>query len=64
VICDKSYPQKLAFSFLEEIRDEFSQEVKNAFGTQCDDDDYSSKIECIDKPYYFIKFRILLTGVN
>ena len=34
----------------------FLEELKREFGTQVGVD-YRSQIECIDKPYYFIKFE-------
>jgi len=53
-LCDKSYPKKLAFSFLGEIHRSFEDELKREFGTHSVD--YRSLIETIEKPYYFIKF--------
>ncbi|KAF7457728.1 putative uracil phosphoribosyltransferase FUR1 [Cryptosporidium felis] len=50
----KSYPKKLAFSFLEEIKRLFVEEIKKEFAN-CGDD-FKKQIEEIDKPYYFIKF--------
>ena len=51
----QDYPKKLAFAFLEEIYRLFLEELKREFGTGAVD--YRSRIECIDKPYYFIKFE-------
>ncbi|CEL99858.1 unnamed protein product [Vitrella brassicaformis CCMP3155] len=53
-LCEKSYPKKLAFSFLEEIHRAFQEELKREFGTHSVD--YRSQIETVEKPYYFIKF--------
>jgi len=53
-LCDRSYPKKLAFSFLSEVRRSFEEELKREFGTHSVD--YRSLIETIEKPYYFIKF--------
>lgn len=54
-IAEKSYPQKLAFCFLNEINERFSEELKNHFGTQSVS--YYSKLETIDRANYFIKFE-------
>ncbi|EEA07490.1 synaptobrevin family protein [Cryptosporidium muris RN66] len=53
-LCSKSYPKKLAFSFLQEVIKYFFEELKKEFGNK--DGDYRANIESIDKPYYFIKF--------
>ena len=50
----KSYPKKLAFSFLEDIKRLFFEELKREFANK--GDDFRALIEAIDKPYYFIKF--------
>ena len=42
-LCDRSYPKKLALSFLEELSKEF-------------DDLYGSQVEAATRPYHFIKF--------
>ncbi len=42
-ICDKSYPRKLAFSYL----DELSKEFQNSYG---------AKVESARKPYAFVGF--------
>ena len=42
-IADKSYPRKLAFSYLEELSKEFSLS-------------YGSKVESVRKPYAFVGF--------
>eukprot|EP00392_Amoebophrya_sp_AT5.2_P012998 g13109.t1 len=55
VLTGSDYPKKLAFAFLEEIYRLFLEELKREFGTGAVD--YRSRIECIDKPYYFIKFE-------
>jgi vesicle transport protein SEC22 len=43
VLCDKSYPKKLAYSYLEELSKEFDQ---------C----YGSEVASAQRPYQFIKF--------
>eukprot|EP00923_Selenidium_pygospionis_P059489 GHVN01104695.1.p1 GENE.GHVN01104695.1~~GHVN01104695.1.p1 ORF type:complete len:229 (-),score=30.25 GHVN01104695.1:257-943(-) len=53
-LCAKSYPDRLAFIFLEEIESAFEDELKRTFGTHSVD--YRSNIETIEKPYFFIKF--------
>lgn len=53
-LCDTSYPKKLAFAFLEDVHRSFLEELKREFGTQSVD--YRSRVETIEKPYYFIKF--------
>lgn len=53
-ITDIKYPSKLAFCFLEDINEGFNEELKNHFGTQSVS--YYSKLETIDRAYYFIKF--------
>lgn len=55
VITEKKYPPKLAFCFLNEIDEGFSEELKNQFGTQSVS--YYSKLETIDRANYFIKFE-------
>ena len=55
VITNKKYPQKLAFCFLAEIDDGFTEELKNQFGTQSVS--YYSKLETIDRANYFIRFE-------
>ncbi|EPZ33749.1 snare-like protein [Rozella allomycis CSF55] len=42
-ICDRSYPKKLAFSYLEELQKEFQQS-------------FADRIETVDRPYALIKF--------
>lgn len=53
-MCEKMYPDRLAFIFLEEVQTAFEDELKREFGTHSVD--YRSNIETIEKPYYFIKF--------
>eukprot|EP01071_Lankesteria_metandrocarpae_P001388 Lankesteria_metandrocarpae@DN1512_c0_g1_i2.p1 len=53
-LCDRSYPNKMAFSYVEEISKLFQEEMKREWGTYAVD--YRSLIETIEKPYYFIKF--------
>jgi Regulated-SNARE-like domain len=43
VIADKSYPRKLAFSYLDELSKEFLTS-------------YGSKVEAVRKPYAFVGF--------
>lgn len=53
-LCERAYPDRLAFVFLEEVQKAFEEELKVEFGTHSVD--YRSNIETIQKPYYFIKF--------
>ena len=55
VITNKSYPEKLAFCFLAEIDEGFTEELKNQFGTQSVS--YYSKLETIDRANYFLRFE-------
>ena len=55
VITLKKYPEKLAFHFLVEIDEGFTEELKNQFGTQSVS--YYSKLETIDRANYFLKFE-------
>ena len=55
VITKKKYPEKLAFCFLNEIDDGFTEELKNQFGTQSVS--YYSKLETIDRANYFLRFE-------
>ena len=55
VITNKKYPPKLAFCFLNEIDDGFTEELKNQFGTQSVS--YYSKLETIDRANYFLRFE-------
>ncbi|KAF4697718.1 Vesicle-trafficking protein S22a [Perkinsus olseni] len=59
-LCDQRYPKKLAFSFLEEIRQAFVEELAREFGTT-DSLDYRQHIEAITKPYHFISFDRQIT---
>eukprot|EP00933_Yihiella_yeosuensis_P037613 TRINITY_DN31603_c0_g1_i1.p1 TRINITY_DN31603_c0_g1~~TRINITY_DN31603_c0_g1_i1.p1 ORF type:complete len:225 (+),score=50.28 TRINITY_DN31603_c0_g1_i1:136-810(+) len=56
---DRSYPKNLAFAFLEDVHRLFQEELKREFGTGSVD--YRSHIECIEKPYFFIKFDRQIT---
>mmetsp|Transcript_99667 Transcript_99667/g.310447 ORF Transcript_99667/g.310447 Transcript_99667/m.310447 type:complete len:226 (+) Transcript_99667:99-776(+) len=56
---DVNYPKNLAFAFLKDIQNLFSEELKREFGTGSVD--YRSHIETIEKPYYFIKFDRQIT---
>ncbi|KAJ3202146.1 Vesicle-trafficking protein S22b, partial [Clydaea vesicula] len=42
-ICDKQYPKKLAFQFLEELQKEFNEK-------------YGSEVGSVARPYAFVKF--------
>eukprot|EP00744_Colponema_vietnamica_P020540 GILI01029211.1.p1 GENE.GILI01029211.1~~GILI01029211.1.p1 ORF type:complete len:225 (+),score=50.72 GILI01029211.1:83-757(+) len=53
-LCDKSYPKRLAFQFLDEIYKGFLEELKREYGTGSVN--YRSQIETIERPYAFIKF--------
>mmetsp|Transcript_59560 Transcript_59560/g.159594 ORF Transcript_59560/g.159594 Transcript_59560/m.159594 type:complete len:263 (-) Transcript_59560:93-881(-) len=53
-IFDYRYPKVLAFTFLEEVRELFREELKQSFGTGSVD--HRSHIETIEKPYYFVRF--------
>jgi len=50
-----SYPKKLAFAFLDDVAQEFQGELQREFGGTAGVD-FRSKVETIEKPYYFIKF--------
>merc|ERR1712187_766264 len=54
-IFDTGYPNNLAFAFIEEIHMLFQEELMKEFGTGSAD--HRSRIETIEKPYYFIKFE-------
>merc|ERR1719230_2092953 len=56
---DRGYPKNLAFAFLEDIHRLFQEELKREYGTSSVD--YRSRIETIEKPYYFIKFDRQIT---
>merc|ERR1711920_468539 len=56
---DRSYPKNLSFAFLEDIQRLFQEELKREYGTSSVD--YRSRIETIEKPYYFIKFDRQIT---
>lgn len=45
-ICDRTYPKRLAFSFLDEIHTSFLQEYP------------LDQIEAVNRPYAFLKFGI------
>ena len=47
VIADKSYPRKLAFSYLDELSKEFATI-------------YGAKVETVRKPYAFVGFGMYL----
>lgn len=50
VITDKSYPRKLAFSYLDELSKEFATS-------------YGAKVEAVRKPYAFVGFGALATPI-
>jgi vesicle transport protein SEC22 len=52
---EAKYPKKLAMAFLEEIITGFQEEMKKLWGTG-ESVDIRSKIETIERPYFFIKF--------
>jgi len=54
VLCDQCYPKGLAFAFLDDVTRAFQEELKREFGTFSVD--YQSRIDTIEKPYYFIHF--------
>merc|ERR1719379_2052645 len=54
VLCDQCYPMGLAFTFLEDVINAFHEELKREFGTFSID--YQSRVDTIEKPYYFIHF--------
>lgn len=49
-IADKSYPRKLAFSYLDELAKEFEQS-------------YGAKVDSVRKPYAFVGFGMQLIVV-
>lgn len=51
---NRNYPSKLAFSYLDEIRLVFLEELKRTFGTGSVD--HRSHIDTIDRPYFFAGF--------
>jgi vesicle transport protein SEC22 len=51
VIADKSYPRKLAFSYLDELSKEFLTS-------------YGSKVEAVRKPYAFVGFGACFAILN
>ncbi|CAJ0578343.1 unnamed protein product, partial [Mesorhabditis spiculigera] len=42
-LCDRQYPRKLAFSFLDDVANEFLNQ-------------YASKIDTVSRPYHFLEF--------
>lgn len=50
-LADKGYPRKLLFSYLEEIKDGFIQELSRDFGPE-----WKRQVETAARPYAFIKF--------
>jgi len=49
-ICDKTYPKRLSFSFLDEIHKLFFQEYP------------LDQIQAVNRPYAFLKFGKILYG--
>jgi len=45
-LCEKSYPKKLAFSFLEELQVEFQSK-------------YGTEVGTVARPYAFVKFGMI-----
>lgn len=78
VLCDKKYPIKLSSIYLDDIYQGFieveyiimvkfkldclKQELKSHYGTH--NVDFSSKIETIEEPYYFVKFGFFFITIN
>ncbi|GAB5037248.1 vesicle-trafficking protein [Nannochloropsis oceanica] len=56
-LADKGYPRKLLFSYLEEIKDGFIQELSRDFGPE-----WKRQVETAARPYAFIKFDISQTS--
>ena len=56
ILAETSYPQKLAFMYLQDIVVSFQQELQNTYGTSVGVD-YLSHIETIDSSYKFLKFE-------
>lgn len=52
---ESSYSKKLAFAFLDEIIAGFQEELKKTFGSG-ESVNYRSKVETIERPYFFLKF--------
>jgi vesicle transport protein SEC22 len=52
---EAKYPKKLAMAFLEEIITGFQEEMKKTWGSG-ESVDFRSRIETIERPYFFIKF--------
>jgi vesicle transport protein SEC22 len=44
-LCDKTYPKRLAFSYLEEVQKEFQEQ-------------YAREIDTAARPYAFVKFGV------
>lgn len=51
VICDKSYPKKLAFAYLEELQKEFHEK-------------YGNEVSRVDRPYALVKFDTFIQKVK
>lgn len=53
---EANFPKAQAFGFLDAIIAEFQEELKKTFGSG-GSVDYRSKLETIDRPYFFLKFE-------
>ena len=53
--CDKSYPTRLAFGYLGELRTEFVAYLQKQYN-----DDWRRQVETVSHPYAFIKFDKIL----
>ena len=61
VCTEVKYPKKLALAFLDELISGFQDEIKKTWGTG-ESLDIRSRIETIEKPYYFNKFSGFIKG--
>jgi vesicle transport protein SEC22 len=52
---ESSFPKAQAFAFLDAIIAEFQEELKKTYGSG-GSVDYRSKLETIERPYFFLKF--------
>mmetsp|Transcript_23911 Transcript_23911/g.53974 ORF Transcript_23911/g.53974 Transcript_23911/m.53974 type:complete len:238 (+) Transcript_23911:164-877(+) len=60
-LCDKGFPKRLAFLYLEEIHQEFvafleEKEAKDSVDEKRPRQDWTRQVELVARPYYFIKF--------
>lgn len=56
---DKGYPERLGFSFLNEVKRMFTRELKSQYN-----DDWKKQIQILDRPYAFIKFDHILNNLH